>query len=338
MRLVVQVGAVGLCLIALTPPSAFAADGEVVRPAAASETARIKPAAERKLTGVERPTIKKKAQQKAQAARGARVSLQIPERLRKALAAKIDRRIERNISQSKQLRVEAMALLSKFIDESPSDTPEMPEALLRMGELEWEDGRDKFLVAFQRWEKTPTDQRSEPPTPNYSKPRGRFLRVLKGYKSFSQYDLALYVDGFLANEEGKFEEALGRFNKIIEWFPKSRFIPDAHMVRAEYEFTKDAPNYETAFREYEQVLKFEDSDLYDLALFKSAWTLWRLGRTEEAAQRFLKVFQATEDGARNKGKSRRELDELQAEALKNLVAVFVEDERRTAPRTCSSSS
>jgi TolA-binding protein len=329
MRLVVRAGAVGLWLLA-SSSLAHAAEGELAKPAAASESAHIKPAAERKLTGAERPTIKKKADQKAKATRGARVSLQIPERLRKALAKKIDRRIERNIADSKQLRVEAMGLLGKFIEESPSDSPEMPEALLRMGELEWEDGRDKFLEDFKRWEKTPADQRSEPPTPNYSKPRARFLRVLKNYKSFSQYDLALYVDGFLANEEGKFDEALGRFNKIIEWFPKSRFIPDAHMVRAEYEFTKDQPSYEVAYREYEEVLKYKDTDLYDLALFKSAWTLWRLGRTEEAAQRFLKVFQATEDGPRNKRKSRQELDELQAEALKNLVAVFVEDEKNSA--------
>ncbi len=329
MRRFALVGAVGLCLLASAPTSALAADGEAVKPAAASESAHIKPAAERKLAA-ERPTIKKKAEQKAQASRGARVSLQIPERLRKALARKIDRRIEKNIIESKKLRGDAMALLNKFIDESPADTPEMPEALLRMGELEWEEGRDQFLEAFKRWEKQPADQRSEPPTPNYSKARARFLRVLKNYKSFAQYDLALYVDGFLANEEGKFGDALGRFNKIIEWFPKSRFIPDAHMVRAEYEFTKDAPDYANAYREYELVLQYKDADLYDLALFKSAWTLWRLGRSEEAAQRFLKVFQATEDSARHKGKSRAELDELQAEALKNLVAVFVEDEKNSA--------
>jgi len=321
---------VGAWLLAVAPGLAVAAEGEVVKPAAASESAHIKPAAERNLAGAERPTIKKKAEQKAQASRGARVSLQIPERLRKALAAKIDRRIERNIVDSKKLRFEAMGLLSKFIDESPEGTPEMPEALLRMGELEWEEGRDRFLEAFQRWEKTPAEQRGEPPIPNYQQPRARFLRVLKNYKTFDQYDLALYVDGFLANEEGKFGDALGRFNKIIDWFPKSRFVPDAHMVRAEFEFTKEAPNYENAYLEYEEVLKYKDSDLYDLALFKSAWTLWRLGRSEEAAQRFLRVFQATEDGSRRKGKSQSELDELQAEALKNLVAVFVEDENNRA--------
>src|SRR5450432_2508613 len=302
-------------------------------PTMAGESAHIKPAGERVHGVKERSTIKKKAAEQARDQRGYRVSLQIPEALRGILARKIDLRIQRNIVQEKKLRIEAMGLLSKFIDESPEGSNEMPEALLRMGELEWEDARDTFLTNFQKWEALPPEQRAEKdtPTPNYQKPRARFLRVLKNYKSFRQYDLALYVDGFLANEEGKFDESLSRFNKIIEWFPESRFIPDAHMVRAEYEFTKDAPNYETAFNEYEQVLKYKDSELYDLALFKSAWTLWRLGKPEEAAKRFLIVFQATSDqGAKVGTKRRDELDELQNEALKNLVAVFVEDENNRA--------
>jgi len=299
----------------------------------ASESAHIKPAGERLIGAKERPTIKKKAAELARDQRGYRVSLQIPEALRAALAKKIDQRIQRNLVQEKKLRVEAMGLLAKFIDESPEGSHEMPEALLRMGELEWEDARDTFLANFQKWEALPPEQRAEkdPPSPSYEKARKRFLRVLKTYKSFNQYDLALYVDGFLANEEGKFEESLGRFNKIINWFPHSRFIPDAHMVRAEYEFTKDAPNYETAFNEYEQVLKYKDSELYDLAMFKSAWTLWRLGKPEEAAKRFLIVFQATDTQNAKVGSKRRdELDELQNEALKNLVAVFVEDENNRA--------
>ena len=299
----------------------------------AGESAHIKPAGERAIGAKDRPTIKKKAAEQADAKRGYRVSLQIPEALRATLARKIDQRIARNLVQEKKLRVEAMGLLSKFIDESPEGSNELPEALLRMGELEWEDARDTFLTNFQKWEALPPEQRAEkdPPTPNYQKPRARFLRVLKNYKSFRQYDLALYVDGFLANEEGKYDESVARFNKIIEWFPDSRFIPDAHMVRAEYEFTKAAPNYETAFNEYEQVLKYKDSELYDLALFKSAWTLWRLGKPEEAAKRFLIVFQATTDQGEKAGSKRRdELDELQNEALKNLVAVFVEDENNRA--------
>jgi tetratricopeptide (TPR) repeat protein len=324
--------AVGALVLAFAVSPARAAEA-TASPTMASESARILPAGERLVGSQERPTIKKKAAQQARDQRGYRVSLQIPEALRAILARKIDRRIQRNLSQEKRLRGEAMSLLAKFIDESPEGSSEMPEALLRMGELEWEEARDTFLSNFQKWEALPPEQRADkdPPTPNYQKARARFLRVLKNYKDFNQYDLALYVDGFLANEEAKFDESLGRFNKIIAWFPNSRFIPDAHMVRAEYEFTRDAPNYETAFNEYEQVLKFKDSELYDLAMFKSAWTLWRLGKPEAAAKRFLLVFQAAEThGAKVSAKRRDELDELQNEALKNLVAVFVEDENNRA--------
>lgn len=319
-------------VLVLSAGAAFADENDAPSvPAAAGDKGRIKPKGERQIGVRERPTVKKKKEKTREAKREVRLSLQIPERLRATLMKKIDQRIVRNQAKAKKLRADAMKLLDKFITESPDDEPEMAEALMRMGELEWEDSREQFLVKFQDWEKRPTDQRGDPPNPDFTRPRARFLRVLKNYKTFDDYDLALYVDGFLANEEAKFPEALGRFNKILEWFPKSRFAPDAHMVRAEFEFTKEFPNYETAYKEYEEVLRYKDSELYDIALFKSAWCLWRLDRAEEAAKRFLAVFKATADGSAAKdGKKRSEIDELQAEALKNLVAVFVEDEKNSA--------
>ncbi len=323
-----QAVALGLALF-LCVGQVFA-QADTAAPSMKGEKSSIKPVGERKLGKRERPTHKKRAAKKKRDARATRVSLQIPKRLRASLDRKIDARIAWNVGQQKRLRKQALKLLEKFVNESPKTARELPEALLRLGELEWEQARDDFLVEFNRWEKKPADQRGEPPAPNYKKARSRFLRVLKNHKTFRQYDLALYVDGFLANEEGKFEESLGRFNKILAWFPKSRFVPDAHMIRAEYEFTKDFPNYETAYNEYELVLRHKDSQLYDIALFKSAWCLWRLGKTAEAARRFLAVFKETADAASKRGKSKDEIDELQREALKNLVAVFVEDEKNRA--------
>ncbi len=307
--------------------------GNAQEPAAAPEAAReqskIKPVAERKLSEAERPTVAKKKESQARARRAERVKLRIPDRLRRALEQKIDARIAYDVKEAKRLRAEAIVLLGKFITESPADGAEMPEALLRIGELEWEAARDEFLLAFNRWEATPLEQRGAPPAPDYSRPRKRFLRVLQSYKTYRDYDLALYVDGFLAQEEGKLEESIDRFNRILAWFPKSRFVPDAHMVRGEYEFTKEFPNYEVAYQEYEQVLRFKESGLYDIALFKSAWCLWRLGKTDEAARRFLTVFKKTYE-VEEKGGASDDVDELQKEALRNLVAVFVEDERHSA--------
>jgi TolA-binding protein len=324
-------GAAFVLVAALSTPARAAGTIDTGSAPAAGATSKVKPRGERSLGAVARPTVKKKSDEAKKEKRAGRVSLQIPERLRALLERQIDDRIERDTAAAADLRREAMALLLKFVAETPKDAPDMPEALLRLGELEWEDERDVFLAKFKKWESSPGEERGEPPEPNYARARERFLAVLRNYKTYPEYDLALYIDGFLATEMGKHDEAIDRFDKILAWFPKSRFVPDAHMVRAEYEFLKDSPNYEVAYREYEEVLKFKKSDLYDIALFKSAWCLWRLGQTDEAARRFLTVFKTTAEAGPNVSvKRRRELDELQAEALKNLVAVFAEDEKNTA--------
>lgn len=284
---------------------------------------------ERRIEG-KRPTVGKQRAEGDAAVRSQRLQLQIPERLRSALEGKIDARIARNIAESAALRKEALRLLRALVEEAHDDAVDLPEALMRLGELEWEEAREQFLARFKAWERRSMEDRETPPVPDYSVARRRFRQVLLHHKSYRDYDLALYVDGVLAQEEGRAEESLRRFNLILAWFPESRFVPDAHMVRAEYEFTKPAPDYEAALAEYEKVLSFKGTELRDLAMFKSAWTLWRLGRQREAAQRFLTVFRDTAEAEKRSGERRAEIDELQREALRNLVTVFAEDEKNTA--------
>ena len=102
----------------------------------AGESSTIRPAGERQIGKRERPTLKKKKAASSRDERALRISLQIPDRLRAALAGKIDRRIARNLGETRKLRREAMALLQKFLAEAPEDSQEMPEALMRIGELE----------------------------------------------------------------------------------------------------------------------------------------------------------------------------------------------------------
>ncbi|WP_394835157.1 tetratricopeptide repeat protein [Pendulispora rubella] len=254
----------------------------------------------------------------------------MPEAMRAQLHAQMEARIDRNLAQIKSLREEAVRLLTTFVKESPRESPEMPEALLRLGELTWETERDTFIGRFKTWETRPPDQRGPVPQPNYQVARDLFGRVLRDYPRYSDYDLALYVDGFLATEQGKSDEAVARFERILKEWPRSRFTPDAHMAKAESIFYGKY-DYPAALVEYEQVLRFKDSDLYGLALFKSAWCYWRMGNSDEAARRFVSVFEVTDKrGKAATTAQRKQLDELQGEALKYLVEVFTEDERNTA--------
>jgi tetratricopeptide (TPR) repeat protein len=330
-------------LTALGTTTGYAADGKATPIPKAPESApsstggAIQPAAERAVAAgasvrpVGRGVVREGGSSGQPGIRGPK----LPDALRKQLAARLDARVLADIAQTKQLRGEAVDLLSKFIAETPREAREMPEALVRLGELQWENERDRFVDRFEQWEKKPVDQRGPAPELDYRVARDLFGRVLHEYPWFEQYDLALYVDGFLAFEQGKEDEARERFERILRDYPHSRFVPDAHMAKAEAIFNGRF-DYGGALAEYEKVLGFKaeiDPALYGLALFKSAWCYWRLGNNDEAARRFVGVFEATDENGANKGVSaaqRRQLDELQGEALKYVVEVFTEDEKNTA--------
>jgi tetratricopeptide (TPR) repeat protein len=257
----------------------------------------------------------------------------IPEALRKQIQAKLDARVAADLVQSRQLRTQGISLLQTFVAETPREAAEMPEALVRLAELQWENERESFVTRFEVWDKKPVDQRGPAPELDYRVARDLLGRVLRDYPWFNQLDLALYVDGFLAFEQGKEDEARERFEKILRDFPRSRFVPDAHMAKAEAIFNGHY-DYQAALAEYEKVLGFKaqiDPALYGLALFKSAWCYWRLGNNDEAAKRFVGVFEATDAGRKNvNAAEKKQLDELQEEALKYVVEVFTEDEKNTA--------
>jgi cellulose synthase operon protein C len=303
--------------------------------AAASQTSQVTPAAEKTLEvkTLAKPTGTRGGDNES-TTKGRPVvkGQRIPEELRAQMKAVMDQRIDKDLVSIKGLRIQAIDLLTHFVNETPRESPEMPEAMMRLGELKWELEREQFIDRFKAWENRPVDQRGPAPDPNFNPSRTLFAHVLADYPWFPDYDLALYVDGFLATEQGKHEEALTRFERIIREYPQSRFTPDAHMTKAET-LLNEKYDYAGALAEYEFVLAYPKSELYGLALFKSAWCLWRLGNSDEAAKRFVQVFALTDSRGSKATKStqdQRQLDELQAEALKYLVEVLTEDEKNTA--------
>ena len=173
------------------------------------------------------------------------------------------------------------------------------------------------------------------PTLDLTSSQGLYARLLKEYPQFRKTDAVLYLYGFSLRSEGKIDQALVQFKRILNEHPTSRFRPDAWMAVAEARFYEDS-DYKGALAAYDEVLKFPDSPLYDLALFKTAWCYWKLGDSDCAARRFKEVLdlgsgvnakslarahQLTESG-------RKRLEELKGEALEYLVQVFTEDERK----------
>ncbi|MFK7991819.1 MAG: tetratricopeptide repeat protein [Sandaracinaceae bacterium] len=241
-------------------------------------------------------------------------------------------RLEQLLAEREQLLVTrrdtAIRLLEEFISEEPENAPEMPDALLRLAELRWEGARADYLTAFAAWQQVPEGNRGPTPAPDYTVSVGLYDRILTQHRSYDRYDFVLYMKAFAMAEAGRNDLALELYQRILAEFPESSFIPDAHMALAESRFAE--ADFEGALARYEEVLPFRDSELYGMALFKSAWCLWRLNRTTDAATRFRRVLDLGRGRGQVSADQRARLRELQSEALEYLIQVFTEDESNTA--------
>jgi TolA-binding protein len=241
--------------------------------------------------------------------------------------------LERMLQEREKLvilrREQAIAQLERFVAAEPEGSSYMADALLRLAELRWEQARVRALAAYNAWQHAPRDTRGRAPTPDIALPLSLYDRILEHYGEFDRYDLVLYMKAYALVEAGRTREALFAYRRIIDEFPSSRFVPDSHMAFAEWHFAGSF-DYKAALEEYEQVLSHKESELSDLALFKSAWCLWKLGRTTAAATRFREVLDLSGRLKDVTGDRRRRLLELQDEALEYLIQVFTEDESNTA--------
>ncbi len=259
----------------------------------------------------------------------------------------VSHEVEALIQQKEALvaikRREGIRLLEQYLREH-GPTPETAEVMFQLAELKWEEAKSQFLAqmaafnaAVEKCAEAKKPGCHTPPQPGLDlvSSQGLYERLLKEYPQFRKTDAVLYLYGFSLRSEGKVDEALVQFKRILNEHPTSRFRPDAWMAVAEARFYNDS-DYKGALAGYDEVLKFPDSPLYDLALFKTAWCYWKLGDSDRAARRFKEVLDL---GSGVNGKSlarahqlteagRKRLEELKGEALEYLVQVFTEDERK----------
>lgn len=244
-----------------------------------------------------------------------------------------DERIAELLAERENLRderrEEAIRLLEQFIASEPADAAEMPDALLRLAELRFEMSRLNYVRAFGAWQEQPEASRGPEPVIDYRIPLELYERLLTRYPTFDRLDLVLYMKAYALLDSGNTPAALASYRRILTQYPESRFVPDSHFALAEDAFT-NAQDFAAALAEYEAVIAYPRSELYDVSLFKSAWCMWRMGRTDQAAIRFRQVLDLGSNTDGLTSEQRRRLSDLQDEALDYLIQVFTEDESNTA--------
>jgi TolA-binding protein len=235
-------------------------------------------------------------------------------------------------------RREAIKLIESYLRDSPH-SKEQAEAMYKLAELYWEESKAVYLEKMGKYQAAVAAchaDRAEcpkvphrPPTVDLSQAQAVYLDLIKGYPKFRKIDTVTYLYAFSLRDQGKMGEAVKYFQLILDRYPRSRYVADAWMAIGEFRFYEQQ-DYKGSLEAYEKVIAHPKSQLYDLALFKTAWCYWKLGDTAKSALRFKDVLDLSKKKAGRSEAEQKRAEELQGQALDYLVELFTEDDTKSA--------
>ncbi len=213
--------------------------------------------------------------------------------------------IETKISSK---RKEQIADLQKIIDLSP-DKKEKPGLLFRLGELYWEESKAFFFEANRKDDEkiaalnrndTGGVERAEAEKQeilakskeNASVAVEKYSQIVQEFKDYERTDEVLYFLGLNLMEMGDERRAILAYNRLVEKYPKSRFLPDAFLARGEYYFNNSKgkrDQLEKALENYVSATKYPENAVYGYALYKQGWCHFNMANYDKAQDQFKTV-------------------------------------------------
>lgn len=196
--------------------------------------------------------------------------------------------------EQRELRDEAIARFQRFIHRYPEHPRYTPDAMFRLSELLFERSYDEYLVqrqlydeAYETW--TPDSGQPEPKEPfvAYEPTIAMMQRLITEYPDYRLADGAYYLLGYCLGEQGDEDRAVEVFEELVLRFEESRFVPEVWTRIGEYYFTNN--DLALALEAYGHVLEHEESVFYDKAMYKLAWTHYRLADPDTAPHEFQKA-------------------------------------------------
>ncbi len=211
-------------------------------------------------------------------------------------------------SQVAGKRQEQITDLTKIISLT-TDEKERPKLLFRLGELFWEESKYKFfqanrkdddyIAAMNRQDKAGMDQakKEKEELVGESKANAKlavdqYSEIVQKYKDFPRNDEVLYFLGQNLMEMGDERRSLISYKRLIEKYPKSKYLPDAHLAFGEYYFNNSKGKrdfLDKALESYTKAAAYPENAVYGFAIYKQGWCYFNMADYEKAMDRFKSV-------------------------------------------------
>lgn len=143
----------------------------------------------------------------------------------------------------------------------------------------------KQLNAFRKGDRLEYPVEPKVPGLNHEISIGKFKKVISDYSKSEYVPSAHYSIAWCYNDMSMFDSALNHMQTVALDFPSSPYAAQAWMYSGEYHFERG--NLGDALRSYQAVLKYPESEWFEEALYKLAWSQYRLSNPEKAISSFL---------------------------------------------------
>ena len=246
------------------------------------------------------------------------------------LASQYERRIETLELEERERRAEAIERFEVFLQKYPGDPVYTPDAMFRLAELYFEKSSDDFLRESRAYEEEliaadegRRETEPEPPEPRYDKTIGLHRKLLDRFPDYRLSDAARYLLGYAYSEMGQEQLALVAYNELVSQHDDSRFLPEVWTRIGEIYFdSSTSEDLERAISAYQNVLQYRSSPYYDKALYKIAWTYYRLDRYDESVDAFVELVRYADEQKEATGITG---SELRSEAIQYIAISLAEE-------------
>ncbi|MEW6433789.1 MAG: tetratricopeptide repeat protein [Myxococcota bacterium] len=205
-------------------------------------------------------------------------------------------------------RREQIADLQKIIELS-QDKKEKPALHFRLGELYWEESKyfffeanrkdDDKIRALNADDKAGVERAEAEKQELLNQSREyaqkaivEYSTIVQNYKDYERTDEVLYFLGLNLMEMNDEKRGLVAYKRLIDKYPKSKYLPDAYLAVGEYYFNNSKSKrdmLEKALENYKNAAKFTDNAVYGYALYKQGWCYFNMNDFEKAMDQFKAV-------------------------------------------------